>query len=571
MAEPLLRRIQKEVISYSDVISKVLQVDVDITDNKLYRIAGTGQFASTVGTYIEKEATGFKWVLENKCNLVIEEPREHPICQECPHQEACKEVFEIGCPIILEGEVIGVIALACFKKKQKKVVFDNLSYYIDFLENIAQLIASKVGEYTYYEENIVTSHMLQKVMEFVSQGVLIFGKGHTVRYMNKYAENILGNNQKQLEYLYKINAFKCMPIEEKNRESNSQYVFRIGQKKIYVEGRVYKITTEMQHYMEVFIFQDVVDVKKRYVQVQKEECSFDTMLGSAKTFIKAKEQAKRLAQTDKHLFILGESGAGKESFARAIHKDSPQKDKPFIKVNCTGITEANIEEIFGEYPLSQISLAGEGTLFLEEAADLPLRAQAKLMENLQQSGSFKGRIIATTSKEQPLLLSQSQFRKDLYYLLCTFMLYIPPLRHRQEDIEPFITYLLAKYSYMEGKQLKIEPEAMEALKCYEWPGNIREMENVVSYMVVLNQSGTITHKEILEKLNISNETETEEFNLQQLEKRTIIKVMNRYVNTTQGKKAAAKVLGISMATLYRKIESYHIEIEKTYKISQNEN
>ncbi|MDF2879092.1 MAG: transcriptional regulator containing AAA-type ATPase, and DNA-binding domain [Clostridia bacterium] len=124
---------------------------------------------------------------------------------------------------------------------------------------------------------------------------------------------------------------------------------------------------------------------------------------------------------------------------------------------------------------------------------------------------------------------------------------------------------------MEGKQLKLEPEAMEALKHYEWPGNIREMENVMSYMVVLNQSGTVTHKEILEKLNVSTETETEEFNLQQLEKSTIIKVMNRYVNTTQGKKAAAKVLGISMATLYRKIETYHIEIEKTYKISQNEN
>ncbi|WP_070001102.1 sigma 54-interacting transcriptional regulator [Cellulosilyticum sp. I15G10I2] len=570
MVEPLLRRIQKEVMNYADVISKVLQVDVDITDNKLYRLAGTGRFADTVGTYIENEATGFKWVLENRCNLIIEEPKKHSICKMCPSKDVCKEVFEIGCPIMLGEEVIGVIALACFEKEQKKVVFDNLAYYIDFLENIAELIASKVGEYTYYEEHIITSHMLKKVMEFVDKGVLIFGRGHTIRYMNQYAENILGNNQKQLEYLYKINQFKCMPIEEKNRDLETQYIFRVGQKQIHVQGRIFKMTTEMQSHMEVFIFQDIIDIKKRYVNVLKEDCSFDRILGSDETFLSVKEQAKRLAQTDKNILIYGESGVGKESFARAIHHDSRHKDKPFVTVNCTGIVEADAEEIFGDSPLSKMSLTGSGTLFFDEAADLPLRIQIRLLESLQLPGGFKGRIIISTNKDLEELVKQNQFRKDLYYLLHPFSLSIPPLRCRTKDIKELIQYFLKKYSYMEGKKVTIQKEALYELQNYPWKGNIRELENSMSYMILLNQNGTISHEDVLEKLNKSPQKTSEEFNLQNLEKQTIIKVMNRYANTVQGKKAAAKILGISMATLYRKIEYYNILAEKAYKISQDE-
>ncbi len=193
---------------YAHVLSGVLRVDVDIVDHNLFRIAGTGKFADRVGTFIEEEGTGFKWVMDNGQMLIIENPREHAICKQCPTCDVCKEIFEICCPITLEGEAIGAIALACFIEEQKKFILENLKNYIDFLTKIAELIASKVGEFKNYQSIIATSQMLEKVMQFVGQGVVIFNADHTLEYVNQYAEKIFGNSKKQLDYLYKINEFR---------------------------------------------------------------------------------------------------------------------------------------------------------------------------------------------------------------------------------------------------------------------------------------------------------------------------------------------------------------------------
>lgn len=558
-------------MQYAEVIAKVLQVEVDIVDASLYRIAGTGRFAQSIGSSMEKEGMGFKWVLKNKKTLIIEEPRNHPICKECPGHEVCLEVFEIGCPIMLKEEVIGMIALACFDQEQKKHVFENLPEHIAFLEKIAELIASKYGAHIYYKETLATSTMLQKVMEFVRQGVIIFDTKRRIQYLNKYAENILGSNKKQLDYLAKINELRCMPIQKKGSFYEQELLFKVGEKKIYLQGQLFVMNKEAESFSEVFIFEDIIDIKKRYLKPQHQECTFDSVIGKDKAILSLKAKAKRLAQIDRHILIYGESGTGKETLARAIHHESLHKEEPFLTVNCKeSIDPLFGQEVFGSGSLSKVNLVREGVLFFDEIADLSLRMQAKLMYLLEDDADFKGRIIASTSRELGELVASNRFREDLYYLLYPFSLTIPAVRERKQDIRWLIDHFFDKYTYIEGKKIKIEEEAYYELEHYPWYGNMREMENIISYIVLINKNGVVRKKDLTRILKQENIVEDMGFDLKELEKKMIIKAMNYYAHTTEGKRAAAKALGISPATLYRKLEQYHIGEERIYKISQNE-
>ncbi len=568
--QSLLKKIEKDVRQYAQVLSSILKVDVDIVDNHLFRIAGTGRFVDRLGTFIEAEGTGFKWVLENKKMLIIENPREEVICKHCPTCETCQELFEICCPIKLEEEVIGAIALACFQEEQKKLIFQNLDGYVDFLVKIAELIASKVGEAKNYQSIIATSQMLEKVMQFVTQGVVIFNSDNTLKYINQYAERILGNNKKQLDYLYKINEFKIFTVGQKKGNSEIEYVARVGQKKIRLFGYSYPISIDESNYGKVYIFQDIASIQEKIIIQDKRKYSFQSIIGEDKKILQVKEEARTLAKTDKNILIYGESGTGKEILARAIHSESDYREQPFIPIICTGVIESILEqEIFGNSEnnnLSKIELMKEGTLFLDEVADLPLRIQGELLQLLQDKERFSGRIIASTSKNIENLISENRFRRDLYYFFYPFIITIPPLRERRQDIPVLIRYFLERYAYLEKKQITIDKKAYAYLLQYAWAGNVREMENIISFIVLMNQSGKVELDDINQLIDLEDQNIDGSFCLETIEKNTIKKAMDLYGNTTDGKRKVAKVLGISPATLYRKLRQYGIHEEKSYTI-----
>ncbi len=308
---------------------------------------------------------------------------------------------------------------------------------------------------------------------------------------------------------------------------------------------------------------------------------FNGLIGESPEMQKLKKLLVKIAPTGTTILIQGESGTGKEVIARAIHAQSARSNEAFIPVDCAAINDSIIEsELFGHSKgaftgadrntLGMIRSADKGTLFLDEIAELPLSMQAKLLRTLQERavkpvGETKIypvniRIIAATNCNLIEAVKKGTFRQDLYYRLNAITIFAPPLREQRVDIPLLCNYFIEKL-VKEGYPAKIFSErAMNALLAFNWPGNIRELENVVRGAI------TISHGDIMERDSLSfdhNEpTDDERFDNQQPatiashEKDAIRKALNQ---TTGNRRAAAKLLGISEATLYRRLKIYNLE------------
>ena len=282
--------------------------------------------------------------------------------------------------------------------------------------------------------------------------------------------------------------------------------------------------TDLQ-WMEIFATQAAIAIQnaRSFQKVQEEVCTlqdqvaadrgYHTFIGESSVIRQRLEVAKRAAQTDSSVLLLGESGVGKELFAEQIHLNSPRRDGPFIRVNCAALPETLLEsELFGHVKgaftdatadrRGRFELADEGTIFLDEIGDIPLSTQGKLLRVLQDKvfervGSSEPvsadvRIIAATNKEIEKEVEEGGFRKDLYYRLNVLPIYIPPLRDRREDIPVLADFFLSRFKRETKKQiLGFADEAMEILLTYSWPGNVRELENAVERAVVVTKDGPI--------------------------------------------------------------------------------
>jgi formate hydrogenlyase transcriptional activator len=240
--------------------------------------------------------------------------------------------------------------------------------------------------------------------------------------------------------------------------------------------------------------------------------SFEGIIGRCAAIREAREAIKVVAPTDSTVLILGETGSGKERFAQAIHNLSSRRERPFIKVNCAAIPAGLIEsELFGHERgaftgavgrrIGRFEMANGGTLFLDEIGDIPLELQPKLLRVLQeqeferlgttQTTRVDVRVVAATSRDLPRMVSNREFRGDLYYRLNVFPLHVPPLRNRLEDIPLLVRHFVDYYAKRMGKQVKDVPhEAMDDLLRYSWPGNVRELQNVIERAVILSP-GTV--------------------------------------------------------------------------------
>ncbi len=290
----------------------------------------------------------------------------------------------------------------------------------------------------------------------------------------------------------------------------------------------------------------------------------------------------QVAQSSATVLIQGESGTGKELLAHAIHQKSPRKNNSFVAVHCAALTETLLtSELFGhergaftgasERKIGRFELADGGTLFLDEIGELPESTQVKLLRFLQ-SGEFERvgssktlkvnvRLICATNKDLQKEVRQGKFREDLYYRINVILLKAPPLRERKEDIPILIEHYLKHFCKLNGKQIdSISPQASAKLKAYDWPGNIRELRNVMERLVVLSRGHVIEAEQIPEDLQNTNgdfrsyeNVIMTKSNLVDLEKAAIEKVLR---DMNGNKSVAAKKLGISRRTLYRKLEEY---------------
>lgn len=282
------------------------------------------------------------------------------------------------------------------------------------------------------------------------------------------------------------------------------------------------------------------------------------------------EKAARAAGSDMPLLITGESGSGKELLAEYIHSSSPRAEKPFIRINCSAINDSLAEsELFGHVPGAFTGAAGErkgyfqqsdgGSIHLDEIGDMSMANQARILRVIEDSavrpvGGAKEirvdvRIIASTNKNLAQMSAEGKFRLDLYYRLKGVELFVPPLRERPEDIRSLVEHFLAQTGDVPEK--RFSEQAMEALSAYQWPGNVRELRNMVKAAALLNPEAVIDVEHLPHSLRAAP-TKTSG-RLAQSERETIAAVLEQ---VSGNRKAAAKQLGISLRTLYYKLDRY---------------
>ena len=322
-----------------------------------------------------------------------------------------------------------------------------------------------------------------------------------------------------------------------------------------------------------------------WVAPQKTQAETKAIIYKSDVMTQLMKMIERVSPSNASVLIMGESGTGKELIAKAIHEKSARKNKPFVAINCGALREALLEsELFGHEKGSftgaynkKIGLAeaaNGGTLFLDEIGELPLSIQAKLLRFVQEGEMFRVggkdpikvdiRLVCATNRELDQEVMRGNFREDLFYRINTIVISAPPLRRRKEDISLLVGHFLSSTigSFM-NRGKTIDEEAMKVLVKYDWPGNIRELQNTCERLQILSEGHMIMVNDIPE--NIRNPEvidETLDFDpqvpLYELEKRYILKALAHYGgNKTQ----AAQGLGITIKTLYNKLHEYG-EFEK---------
>ena len=326
---------------------------------------------------------------------------------------------------------------------------------------------------------------------------------------------------------------------------------------------------KLQHaYNEIVHLKQKLEQENIYLRDEIEvNYRHDEIIGKSKPVMKMLSSAEQVAGTDSTVLILGETGTGKEVLARSIHKISSRQNRQMVKVNCAALPATLIEsELFGRdkgaytgalnKQIGRFEIADGSTIFLDEIGELPLELQAKLL-NVLQEGTFERlgspqtisvnvRIIASTNRDLARAVTEGRFRKDLYYRLNVFSIAVPPLRQRTEDIPLLVWSFVKEFEKSIGKTIeKIPQKSIEAMQQYPWPGNIRELRNVVENAMIITKGKTL---KLIPPVDPSLKL-PQDFKLETVERNHIIEVLKKTSWRVSGEKGAARLLGLKRTTL----------------------
>ncbi|HGC1166001.1 TPA: sigma 54-interacting transcriptional regulator [Escherichia coli] len=583
--QSVLMQIQPTIQRFARMLASVLQLEVEIVDENLCRVAGTGAYGKFLGRQLSGNSRLLRHVLETKTEKVVTQSRFDPLCEGCDSKENCREKAFLGTPVILQDRCVGVISLIAVTHEQQEHISDNLREFSDYVRHISTIFVSKLLEDQGPGDNI--SKIFATMIDNMDQGVLVVDDESRVQFVNQTALKTLGVVQNNI--IGKPIRFRPLTFESNFTHGHMQHIVSWDDKSELIIGQLHNIQGR-----QLFLMAFHQSYTSFSVANAPDEPHIEQLVGECRVMRQLKRLISRIAPSPSSVMVVGESGTGKEVVARAIHKLSGRRNKPFIAINCAAIPEQLLEsELFGYVKgaftgasangkTGLIQAANTGTLFLDEIGDMPLMLQAKLLRAIEAReilpiGASSPiqvdiRIISATNQNLAQFIAEGKFREDLFYRLNVIPITLPPLRERQEDIELLVHYFLHLHTRRLGSVYPgIAPDVVEILRKHRWPGNLRELSNLMEYLVNVVPSGEVIDSTLLPP-NLLNNGTTEQSDvtevseahlalddaggtaLEEMEKQMIREALSRH----NSKKQVADELGIGIATLYRKIKKYEL-------------
>ncbi|MDP4126014.1 MAG: sigma 54-interacting transcriptional regulator [Bacillota bacterium] len=575
----------------AEAIATVVKIDIEIADHNLIRIAGTGKYHKGVGHSMDRQGYVYQEVLRTGHQFVIETPGHHPLCSPCKARGNCSEKYEVVSPINVDGKAVGAIGLICFTDAQVKLIEENQHSYLIFITKMAETIALKLKEQEFLTGLVSANHYLNSIIDCLDEGLLTTDLNGNILHFNQASRRLFSSNplttHSHLSSLFSEQIAEDILTVGKNKEEVIEREVHVETKKNRVQMvlRALPIDSEEGVRSIAVILRPFDEINRIVNRLTLQDAGYTIkdILGNSETMSQIREQAKTVAASKSTVLIRGESGTGKEMLARSIHNLSPRQAGMFIAINCTAIPETLLEsELFGYEDgaftgarkggkIGKIELANKGTLFLDEIGDMPLFLQAKILRVLQErqierigginSVPVDVRVIAATHRNLEQMMVKGEFREDLYYRINVIPMHITPLRDRKEDITVLCDHFIRVYNKQLNKNVKSMSEGFQQkLRDYSWPGNVRELQNIIEYAINLTESPIITEAHLSPRLKQTIlQDNRSQFNLEDIERETIMKCYQTFEAGVRGKEKTAQALGIGLATLYRKLARYNID------------
>lgn len=590
--------LKNEIQLLTNLISATFGVDVGIVGEGLNSIAGTKIYFQKIGL-LAPEDSHAAYVLHSGEGYYIKELSCSDQCLTCKKRIICPFLTGLYQPVIVGDLVKGVIFFLASDNNQRELFlskYEQLKEYASLTARLMSTIIEKEQTRFHYTD-------LGPICNSIDEGIIIINTDKIITFINSAAQNMLNLKIKesigQNLDLFLPAIFPKPPCPygaqsmDENLFSHQKPLihcepFKIADKKRGLNIIVKSIFIDGQLKDYVLIFKKQISkIITREIDLHKNVCPAETqpldrIIGISQTITNLKSEISKTAQNNSTVLLLGETGTGKELCAQVIHELSPRKRGPFVAVNCGAIPNDLLEsELFGYEEgaftgarktgkAGKFEQANQGTIFLDEIGDLPLILQVKLLrvlenKNVEKLGAGNSkpvnvRVICATNQDLDMKIRKGEFREDLYYRINVVPIYIPTLREHHEDIPLLLDYFLRFYqSTISTPVREFSPELIGLLTAYHWPGNTRELKNLVEYICNMENENTATIKSLPAKIkdNLLFKCGTltpVKISPDELERFKIKEALRLYGNTTEGKREAARYLGISLATLYRKLK-----------------
>ncbi len=589
-----LRLLEDKIQNVAEDISATLNIDVTVVDDELVRVGGTGKFHYRIYENSPQDSI-FAKILRSGEPEWNKTTKDSHVCQKCSNYFNCEERGNMTYPIKVEGQNIGVVSFAAFNSEQKELMLSKCDEYLAILQQVARTIEIEVLNIKNSNRLNMKMAEINEIINLINKEIIIINSQELITHISEKALKTLGINASKDRIIGEKIETIIKNLEIRNTDNNEILgTWKVDKRAIKVAYKVSDIVLDNQKISTLLSFDKIKDIIDIAINSKDSDCKdFSNIIGKSPELVKVIKKAKIAAQSDSSILLNGESGTGKELFARSIHNASRRKNKPFVAINCGAIPENLLEsELFGyesgaftgaslKGKIGKFELANNGTLFLDEIGDLPLHLQPKLLRVLQEKQIIRVggndpiqinvRIISATHRNLEELIQIKKFRHDLFYRLNVIPLELPSLRERENDVLLCCEYILQKLcQQMNINKKMLSKEVEKIFLLHDWPGNIRELENVIEYAANFSSGDEITLEDLpdyfFSRVNkITKEEKIDTYinmdgSLETIttvfEKNLLRKYLEIYGHSTQGKKTVSQKLGISLTTLYRKLHEY---------------